>query len=115
MDRLSPADVAALRALPMKDAISYWDALEAEGRRTGRLSQVVRILVCADLFYLLARVCRRVDMLNDFAFRRCREVEAEPDGRLDLWAREHFKSSIITFGLTLQDVLKDPETTFGIF
>lgn len=112
---LSPEQVSALHALPMSGAISYWDALEAEGRRTGRLDQVVRILVRADLFYLLARVCRRVDMLNDFAFSRCREVEAEPNGRLDLWAREHFKSSIITFGLTLQDILKDPETTFGIF
>lgn len=114
-DRLSDAEVAQLRALSLRDAISYWDALESEGRRTGKLNAVVRLLVCADLYYLLVRVCKRVDMLNEFAFARCREVEAAPDGHLDLWAREHFKSSIITFGLTIQDILKDPETTFGIF
>lgn len=114
-DRLSDEQVAQLRALSLKDAISYWDALENEGRRGGKLNQAVRLLVCADLYYLLVRVCRRVDMLNEFAFARCREVEAAPDGYLDLWAREHFKSSIITFGLTIQDILKDPETTFGIF
>ena len=42
---------------------------------------------------------------------------------LDLWAREHGKSSIITFGLTIQDILathgddpiRTPEVTVGIF
>lgn len=34
---------------------------------------------------------------------------------MDLWGREHFKSTIITLGLTIQDVLNDPEVTVGIF
>ena len=113
--RLSSDEIAILRGLSLQQTISYWDAAETEGRRTGKLNQVIRVLVCADLYYLLVRCCKRVDMLNEFAFARCREVEANPDGHLDLWAREHFKSSIITFGLTIQDILKDPETTFGIF
>ena len=108
-------DWLALHDLSMRDAISYWDAVENEGRRTGKLPQVVRLLCKADLFYLLVRACARVDMLTEFAFARCREVEAAPDGYLDLWAREHYKSTIITFGLTIQDILKDSETTFGIF
>lgn len=125
VDRLPPEQVDALLALPVDDAIRYWDALEAEGRRTGKLNQVVRLLVCADLYYLLVRVCGRVDMLpcvgregfvdNQFAFERCREVQANPYGHLDLWAREHWKSSIITFGLTIWDILRDPEVTIGIF
>lgn len=115
MDKLPPEQIAALRALGLREWIAYCDAAEAEGRRTGKLNQVVRLLVCSDLFYLLARVCKRTDMLNSFAFARCREVEAAPNGYCDLWAREHFKSSIITFGLTIQDILKDPDITFGIF
>ena len=115
MNRLSDAEVADLHALPWKDAIAYWDELEEYGRGKGILDQVVRVLVCADLYYLLVRVCKRADMLNQFAFDRCREFEASPNGHLDLWAREHFKSSTITFGGTIQDVLKDPEITFGIF
>ena len=115
MDRLTPEQVEQLHALPMDSAIRYWDVLESEGRRLGKLNQVVRLLCQADLYYLLVRACRRADMLNDFAFARCREVEKNPDGHLDLWAREHFKSSIITFGKTIQDVLRDPNVTIGIF
>lgn len=119
------APLRAMHALPVEDVILYWDELEDHGRRTGKLPQVVRMLVLADLYYLLVRVCQRVDLLpckdrpgfidNDFMFRRCREVEADPNGYCDLWAREHGKSSIITFGLTLQNILQDPETTIGVF
>ena len=125
MERLSTEQAARLRALPIGAAIRYWDAFEAEARKTGKLIQAVRVLCLADLYYLLVRVCGRVDMLpcvgregfidNQFAFERCREVEANPYGYLDLWSREHWKSSIITFGMTIQDILKDPEITIGIF
>ena len=33
-------------------------------------------------------------------------MQNSPNGHLDLWAREHYKSTIITFGLTIQDILK---------
>ena len=125
MSALSPERVRKLHGLPVRSAIQFWDEYEAMGRERGRLNEAVRSLVLSDLYYLLVRVCGRVDMLpcvgregfidNQFAFERCREVEENPDGYLDLWSREHWKSSVITFGLTIQDILKDPETTFGIF
>ena len=122
---MSPDDAKTLRSLPVESCIKAWDELEKIGKSKGKLKEAVRELVLADLYYLLVRVCNRVDMLpcrsrpgfvdNQFAFERCREVQDNPDGFLDLWAREHWKSSIITFGLTLHDILTDPEVTFGFF
>lgn len=74
-----------------------------------------RNLCLTDLFFLLVYGLGRPDADNDFVFARCREVQEAPDGHLDLWSREHYKSSIITCALTIQDVLNDPEVTFGIF
>ena len=54
-------------------------------------------------------------MLHPWIYARVREVEAKPNGHLDIWSREHYKSTTITFGKTIQDILIDPEVTVGIF
>lgn len=79
-----------------------------------------------DLFYLLTEVLGRRDIDRPWLKARCEEIQAAPNGYLDLWAREHYKSTIITYGKTIQDILAshgdDPlpewggrEVTFGLF
>jgi hypothetical protein len=67
------------------------------------------------LWVLLRYGLGRQDAHNQWVFDRCCEVQASPDGHLDLWAREHYKSTVITFAKTIQDILADQETTVGIF
>lgn len=79
-------------------------------------TKAMRELVTKDLFFLLTIGCKRPDINKDWLYDRCREVEASPNGHLDLWSREHYKSTAITFGKSIQDILADPDNTqIGIF
>lgn len=97
--------------LSLPEVLEAWDEYDKRGTSLAG----VRALAQEDRFYLLVKVLGREDMLHPWLYERCREVERAPNGFLDLWAREHYKSTIITFAGGIQEVLKDPNVTIGIF
>ncbi len=101
-----------LKTASMEQALAFYKETYADPNCD---NETIAALGRGDLYFLMVHLMGRRDMIHSWSYARAREVQASPDGHLDLWAREHGKSSWITFGLTIQDILNDPELTFGIF
>ena len=84
---------------------------------------ILRNLYRTDLYALLRYGLRRPDTEHPWIFERCREAQRGFDGYLDLWAREHYKSRILTFAGSIFRIIRshgdgaiEPrEVTIGIF
>ena len=103
-----------------------------DARKKGKanLDAVERYLCQHDLYYLglfildirkmYSEKIRALDgseteIFHPWLYNRCREVEARPDFCVDIWAREHFKSTIITLLKSVQDILCNPEVAICIY
>jgi hypothetical protein len=63
----------------------------AAKKRLIRNYKAIAFLGCNDRFFLLTQLCGRQDADHPWLFDRCREVEANPNGFIDLWSRFHHK------------------------
>lgn len=103
--------------LGYQETVVYYAKVLANAAKDGQdaVDNVKRDLGSTDLFFLMCFILKRTDMFREWLFDRCREVQRDPNDHLDLWAREHYKSTVITFGLTIFDMINNPEQTFAIF
>ncbi len=76
---------------------------------------IYRDLMRNDLYFLI-RYGLDFNFLNSqFHYDRCIEVQKDDQKTIDLWARYHGKSTIVTVGRTIFDLLNHPDRTVGIF
>jgi len=91
------------------------------GKSEDEKLETYRYLCCTDLFFLVYFGLQK-HWLND-SFRvarwvtdRCKDIEEGPrTNTIDLWQRGGFKSTLLTIGESLQDVLRDPTERICIF
>ena len=80
---------------------------------------VYRKLVLSDIWFILYFVMGIPDEKkpnHPFVVGRANEImEGEKDYTLDVWSREHFKTSLITIAETIQDCLGNPEESTAIY
>lgn len=75
-----------------------------------------RALVLNDLFFITYFHLRIKKANHPFVIARCREIMSQPDtGYLDLWARGHFKSTLLTTAKPIQKIMRNPEERICIF
>lgn len=110
---------STIHDLPMVEAVAVYHTLLSDPNVSDKTLAGLGLI---DRAFLLGILLNRQDLFRlspetgeAWLYDRCREVEANPDGYLDVWAREHYKSTIITFAGTIQDLLRNPEETTCIF
>ena len=111
-----------------EDVVQYLDSVNAllsDAEKRGCRDETERSLILNDIYYLGLFVLDIDKMYSEnvgdsvvfhpWIFNRCREVQDDPDFHVDIWAREHFKSTIITLLKTIQDILINPEIAICIY
>lgn len=101
------------RSLSCEDAENWWQLIQLCSSEMRH--QHERWFALNDLYFLLVYILNRPDVKRDWCFNRCNEVMEQRENTLDFWSRGSWKSTISTFGLNIQDILRNPNETIGIF
>ena len=95
---------------------NYEGLFKAIARGELDMRSTFRALIQQDLFFIVHFVMGIPRANHPFVVERCFEVESGlQTGTVDIWAREHFKSTCITIGLTVKRIVNNPECTTAIF
>ena len=74
-----------------------------------------RTLIIQDLWFFVYFVMKNPLANHPFVVEACKEVQNERGDSLEVWARDHLKTTIISVGRNCQKVFQDPEKRIGIF
>lgn len=100
------------------EAIERWEKMPPEWKKKNRTCNewnLWRNTIQTDLFFFVFFVMKNPLANHPFIIQACLEIEEEKGDSLEVWARDHLKTTIISVGRQCQKVLNDPERRIGIF
>jgi len=74
-----------------------------------------RNIIEIDLWFFVYFVMKNPLANHPFVVEACKEIENETGDSLEVWARDHLKTTIISIARSCQKILNDPERRIGIF
>jgi len=77
-------------------------------------NRVVREMALSDFFFFCFYVLE-LPVNNPFCLARIHEVEKKNHLTLDLWAREHLKSTLLTYAMPIWELIHNKEERIAIF
>jgi hypothetical protein len=103
-----------LHASQSRDEAALWNET-FETCSSAKRREHLRWMAQNDLFFLLVYMLGLKVLDTNWHFKRAVEVNERPEGTLDFWTRGSGKSAILTLGLNIQSVLRNPNETICIF
>lgn len=73
-----------------------------------------RNYILEDLWFIVYFVTKNPLANHPFIVEACKEVQAEMGDSLEIWARDHLKTTIISVARQVQKILNDPEKRIAI-
>jgi hypothetical protein len=111
--------INGMKLVPNQDAkykYNYWEAAERIARGEWDELSTYRKFILNDLFFIVYFILRIPGANHPFVVQACRDVETGPKSKtLDLWAREHYKTSVITISEALQKIVTNPNSRIAYF
>lgn len=100
------------------DAVQIYNAYTPEQKKKHpdrNEPNVWRNIIRRDLWFFVYFVMKNPLANHPFIVNACKEIQEERHDSLEVWARDHLKTTIISVGRTCQKILIDPEKRIGIF
>ena len=94
---------------------SFFNAIKNKTITDKERDDIYRYLIENDIYFIVRYIMGIETAEHQFVYDRAMEVQKDNVYTIDLWARGHFKSTLITIALTLQEIIKYPSISVCIF
>ena len=103
------------KAIARIEKVAKWTIEEKKANPLENEINIFRNLMQRDLFFFVYFAMKNPLANHPFIVNACYEIQDEMGDSLEVWARDHLKTTIISAGRTCQKIINNPEKRIGLF